>query len=248
MHIWEYILLFFSVIFGGALAFYFPVKDKSGLQMVLSFSGAYILGITVLHMMPMVFSTPNDKIGLYILGGFFLQLLLEQISSGVEHGHIHVPHDVKSGFVIQVMLGLCLHAFLEGLPLPEYGHHHHEAHEHGGGYNHLLFGIVLHKAPAAFALVLLFVRSGFRRNIVLICLIIFALMSPLGALVAGQLESQQILGPAGMNALVAVVVGSFLHIATTIIFEMDSSTHHRISLKRLGAISFGLLLALLTMH
>ncbi len=248
MHIWEYILLFFSVIFGGALAFYFPVKDKSGLKLVLSFSGAYILGIAVLHMMPMVYSTQNESIGIYILLGFFLQLLLEQFSSGVEHGHIHVPHDVKSGFVLQVMLGLCLHAFLEGLPLPEYGHHHHEHHSHDAGFNHLLFGIVLHKAPAAFALVLLFIRSGFHRNIVLACLVIFALMSPMGAMVAGQLESQQILGPAGMNALVAVVVGSFLHIATTIIFEMDNSAHHRISWKRLGAISFGLLLALLTMH
>ncbi len=249
MHTWEYILLFLSVIVGGGVAFFFPTKDKANLKLVLSFSGAFILGISVLHLMPMVFSgNQNNKVGAFILLGFFIQLLLEQLSSGVEHGHIHVPHHATKGFAFQIMLGLCIHAFIEGMPLPEYAHHHAHEHGHEHGYNHLLFGIILHKAPAAFALVLLLTQSGFAKHIIFLCLIIFASMSPLGANLTGFLQAESLISPNGMNALIAVVVGSFLHIATTIIFEMDNSTHHTISFKRLVVIAVGIGLALLTMH
>ena len=164
---WEYLILFLSVLFGGGLAFYFKKNNKEVLQMTLSFSGAYILGISVLHLMPVAFSTGEHSTGLYLLGGFFVQLLLERLSQGVEHGHIHAPHTGKTAFAIQIMIGLCIHAFFEGLPLGGYDDLH-AAHHHDHGEHHLLFGIVLHKAPAAFALVLLFLVSGIQKNIILI--------------------------------------------------------------------------------
>lgn len=238
----EYLILFLSVLLGGGLAFYFQKNNKALLQLVLSFSGAFILGISVLHLMPVAFSNEGNQVGMLILLGFFVQLLLEQLSKGVEHGHIHAPHHRKNSFAIQVLLGLCIHAFFEGIPLSN--EHIHAGHNH----DHLLLGIILHKAPAAFALVLLFLMSGFKKPFIWTSVMLFAAMSPLGAFVGEYLAKEGFLTIENQNYIVAFVVGSFLHIATTILFETDSNAHHKIPLKKLVAILIGLGMALMTMH
>ena len=96
MENWQYLTLFLSVIGGGGLAFYIRKNTQALLKSVLSFSGAYILGISVLHLMPTVFTNQIENIGLWILGGFFIQLVLEQFSGGVEHGHVHAPQHAKT--------------------------------------------------------------------------------------------------------------------------------------------------------
>ncbi len=247
----EYILLFGTVIIGGGIAFYVDRQYRTTLQWILSFSGSYILGISVLHLMPVAFKSELMQPGLWILAGFFIQLLLEQLSQGVEHGHIHAPHHPHNSFALQLMIGLCVHAFIEGMPLSSYSSFHAHTHEDGEAFGsmHLLLGIMLHKAPAAFALVSLLLLAKFRRIAVLLCLIVFALMSPLGAGLAEWLEVLGMLDEKALSGLIALVVGSFLHIATTIIFEMDSSSHHhRISWQKLLAIIAGLGMALATMH
>ena len=239
MSIGQYLLLFVSVLVGGLLAFYLKRCDRASMQLVLSFSGAYVLGITVLHLLPHAFTGEPTTIGLWILGGFFIQLFLEQLSGGVEHGHIHPENNASPGFAASIMIGLCAHAFLEGMPLS----HYHElgdlhTHDHNHGHQHYLVGIILHKLPAAFALVILLLLSGFRQSLVLICLLVFAAMSPLGALVAEQLPISDV----WQRRLIALVIGSFLHISTTIIFESDRG-HHRVSVRKLIAIVAGTLLA-----
>ena len=249
MDFWQYIVLFISVILGGGLALLVKKNDRVIMQWVLSFAGAYILGISVLHLMPMVFGVGSPNIGIWVLAGFFLQLFLERLSSGVEHGHIHSHHEPKFGFALQIMIGLCVHAFIEGLPLGNYEQVHNIAHGHDhSGTEHLLFGIIFHKAPAAFALVLLLVAGGFRLRTVMICLLIFALSSPLGAALTSQLALRDLLTTEIIITLMAIVVGSFLHIATTIIFEIDGTSHHSITWKKLIAILIGTGLALLTIH
>ena len=259
MHLLDYFILFSSVLLGGGLAFYFQKNNKKLLQLVLSFSGAFILGISVLHLMPVAFSFPIDPntfststeqteaisrhgniIGLLILLGFFIQIFLEQLSRGVEHGHIHAPHHGKTAFAIQILLGLSIHAFFEGIPLSNDEIH---AHNH---HNHLLYGIILHKAPAAFALVLLFLISGIKRSFIIIGLIVFASMSPLGAIVGEYLKESGVLTLERQNYVVAFVIGSFLHIATTILFEVESAEHHSISIRKLIAILVGIGMAVLT--
>ncbi|MEL6924647.1 MAG: ZIP family metal transporter [Bacteroidota bacterium] len=250
MGLLHYLLLIIAVLAGGLLGFATKQFDRSKLQLVLSFSGAYVLGITVLHLMPGIYSghEANASIGLWVLLGFVLQLLLETLSSGVEHGHIHHSNHLKRGTLISIMVGLCIHAFLEGLPLDGYiemqddlhGHSHDDEH----GPMHFLYGIILHKAPAAFALVVLLTLSNISRKVAIICLSIFALMSPLGAWLASQID----ISLAHTRILLAIVVGSFLHIATTILFEVDNTSHHRISWIKLLAIAGGLGISILTMH
>ncbi len=242
MPIWQSILLISTVLLGGGAAFVFQKEKKNLLQLILSFSGAYILGIAVLHLMPWVFAGGEHEPGIWILAGFFVQLLLEQLSAGVEHGHIHAPHKFSAGFVVSVMTGLCIHAFVEGMPLSYYGEFHQAELGHSHSHNHLLYGIVLHHIPAAFALVTLLLVSGLDKKWVLFCLAIFAIMSPLGASLAASID----ISPAWQKGILAFAVGSLMHIATVILFEMDNSSHHYISPRKLIAIGAGLGIAILT--
>ena len=104
----------------------------------------------------------------------------------------------------------------------------------------------MHKAPAAFALVLLFLVSEIRKDVIFICLIIFASMSPLGAGVADYFSHSQILTKEMLVNITSFVIGSFLHIATTILFEMDSTNHHKMPIQKLIVIAVGLGMAILT--
>ena len=240
MNIWQYILLFTIVFIGGGLAFLVRKYNPRALGLVLTFSGAYILGVTVIHLIPTAFIEGREDTGIWVLAGFLLQLILERLSRGVEHGHLHVHKNAGGSFAFQIMLGLCCHAFIEGMPLGFYTdvHSHHDV-----SGNDLLYGIILHKAPAAFALALLLIWSGFKKAIVVLCLILFASMSPLGSLLAAYLQPSLEVA----RALIALVIGSFLHIATTILFETDNA-NHKISWIKMLMILAGFGLALATLH
>lgn len=247
MEIWEYLLLFFSVIIGGGLAFYIKNYNPKILQRLLSFVGAYILGITVLHLLPDVYEGHSHSIGLWVLGGFCVQLILELVSGGVEHGHVHPIHEPKLGFALQILIGLCIHAFIEGMPLEVYESYH-ETTQHNHDHQHLLYGIILHKIPAAFVLVFLLNLSGYKKTSIWMLLVFFALMSPFGAYSAGALVKVGVLTVENEQILLAIVVGSFLHIATTILFETETKEHHHVSVNKIIMILLGLVLALFTVH
>ena len=243
MLIWEYLLLFLSVIIGGGLALVIKNYQKTLVKLIIPFTGAYILGITVLHLMPIVYSQGSHETGLYILLGFFIQIILEQFSRGIEHGHIHAPELPRVNILLSLMIGLGIHAFLEGIPLSIYPQLHESLHHHEETHNHLLVGIILHKAPAAFALTSILLLANFSKTIVASALIIFALMSPLGAFLSSFSQPNV----ETVTALTAITIGLFLHISTTTIFEADDKRQHRISYKKISAIILGVILALLTL-
>jgi zinc transporter ZupT len=221
----KFLLLFLTAMIAGSLVFFAPNFREKYFKLVLVFAGSYLFSITVLHLLPELFSSGFDgaKMGLFILIGFLLQQLLEFLSSGIEHGHIHHHHgETKSG-VITVMLGLFIHAFLEGTLLSHDNLISAEsvAHTHGG--QSVLIGIVMHKGPAAFALAAV-LSSSLSKKWTLILLTIFALASPLGMFSSSFLFESGILQKEGIGMLYGLVVGGFLHISTTIFFE--SSPHH----------------------
>lgn len=243
MQIWQYVLLFVTVLAGGGIALRLKKYNPAHLRLVLSFSGAYILGISILHLMPGVYNQEDSTVGLWILLGFFLQLILEQLTKGVEHGHVHVEGQPSRYFALPIMVGLCVHAFIEGLPLNDYNEFHQLHHGVGHNDNHLFYGIIIHKAPAAFALAILMLWSHSKFITIWLYLIIFAIMSPLGAFTA----SLFVLNLTVVTKLVAVVIGSFLHISTTILFEADDKHQHQIPWRKMTAILAGLGIALLTL-
>src|ERR1700761_8783707 len=110
MEAWKIILLFSAAFFGGTSVFLFKGDNHKMLKLVLAFSGAYLFGITVLHLIPDAYHEGDNYVGIFILGGFLFQILLEQFSQGVEHGHVHRAE--QAIFPLGIIVNLCLHAFL----------------------------------------------------------------------------------------------------------------------------------------
>jgi zinc and cadmium transporter len=232
MEIWKLLILFFSAFLGGSAIFLVKSDKSQLLKLILSFSGAYLFAITVLHLIPDAYSgVDSNEIGIYILIGFLLQVFLEQFSEGVEHGHIH-KHDDKQLFPYGIMISLCLHAFLEGMPLAKDQH------------NALIFGISLHHIPAAFALASILLQSHFKRASILFYIGVFAIMAPLGFCVSYGISNGSIGGvEAYFNKMMGIVIGIFLHISTTILFE--SGVDHKVSKRKMIAVICGVAIALI---
>ena len=238
MNVWEYILLFMSVTCAGLFYFFFKKTNSTYLKLSLAFTGSYLFAISMVHLIPGVFTSDNLNIGYFILFGFFLQLVLEYFSQGIEHGHIHVHHSHghKNTFPVAMMAGLCIHSFLEGMPLAGNFKHDHANHS-------LLTGILLHHLPVAFALVSMLTSSGISKTWTIINLLIFAMMAPAGAALSVMLSETDLFHISQyFNQIMAVVIGIFLHISTTILFE--SSSDHRFNLYKLVVIIFGAMLAI----
>jgi zinc and cadmium transporter len=234
MALFEYVLLFVLVMAAGLTYLFFRKANRIYLKLLLAFSGAYLFALSITHLIPSVFQSDVSNIGVYILAGFFLQIILEFFSEGIEHGHMHIHHDAHSPFPLTLMISLCLHSLLEGMPLAHSGHHHEAGEE-------LLFGIILHHLPVAFALMSMLLQSGLKTGTAILYLTIFALMAPLGALLGEEIGIEL---TAYYDRIMAVVIGIFLHISTTILFE--SSEGHRFNLYKLITIVAGGCLALVS--
>lgn len=230
-------LLFVSAFISGIAVFFVKRDNTNTLKLVLSFTGAYLFSITVLDLFPHVYFTPTEPpetIGIYVLAGFFFQLLLEQFSHGVEHGHLHHTHETRrSVFPLGIMLSLCLHALLEGMPL---------AARH---QNELVFGIALHHVPAAFALGSLLMHTSLSKRGIVLLLMLFSIMTPLGFLLSKGISSGDI-GSIDryFDRIMAMVIGVFLHISTTILFESGSADHHVFNRRKMIAVVLGIIVAL----
>jgi zinc transporter ZupT len=161
--------------------------------------------------------------------------MLEYLSGGIEHGHAHTHR--SAGLPVGLMIGLCLHAFLEGMPLGggDAGHSHH-GHSHSHGLEPLLLGIVLHKYPVAMVFLAMLLNSGLAKAKAFGLLAVFAAMAPLGTLLSGV----EMVGQYNRESL-AIVIGIFLHVSTTILFE--SSEGHRFNAYKMIAIAAGLALS-----
>lgn len=238
------VFLVLCVIASGGLVLIFKWRNEKVLKLLLAYSGAFILALCLFHLLPEVYTGLNNpnQAGWLIVGGFLLQLLLDYISGGIEHGHMHTEHDhshnheghhhhhhpVMQRFPWMLMLGLCIHAFIEGIPLL--------FNTTGGD---LFTAIIFHNIPISITLMTLFLISGKSISNSLIALVVFALMTPLGALSAFYLfpEGGQAADHFGLLAL-AFVIGIFLHISTTILFESDQN--HRFNLVKLIIILLGI--------
>ncbi len=219
-HTLEFIAPFLAVVVGGLIVYFF--RSLSFIRVLLVFSGAFLLSIVVFEMIPDIYMhNPPQSIGLWVMSGILLQVILEYFSKGAEHGHMH-KHTQKS-FPWILFVSLSAHALLEGMPL----HHHH----------HLIWGIVIHKLPVAMLLTFYFFKAKFRSSYIVLFLFGFGIMTPIGTWVA-QKSDEVAQYSIQMSA---VVVGMFLHIATTILFE--SSEGHRFKISKIIAFVLAVMLA-----
>lgn len=223
-----YAFLIGSVLLGVLLVLFLKPSKKI-VQLLLAFSGAYLLSVAILHLLPEVYAHAQDTkmIGMCILLGIILQSVLESFSKGAEHGHIHLHSDGKT-FPALLFVSLCVHAFSEGLPI------------HHAGEN-LLWAIVVHKVPIAIVLTSYLLHAKFSKGTIVTFLTVFALMSPLGVL----LSEEMMLFEKYIMEITAVIIGVFLHISTIILFE--STENHKFNLQKFLAILAGILLTVFTL-
>ena len=237
MTLFSYFILFGTALCGGLSFLLFKKNNPIYLKLTLAFSGAFLFSITVLHLIPDAYSSGAKSIGWFILGGFLLQIFIEFFSEGIEHGHIHVHTQDTGIFPYPVMLGLCIHSFFEGMPIA--------VQTDSSTRNSLISGIILHHVPVAFALMSLLVASGVGTGRSVFFLSVFCLMTPWGAFSGEELSVYLGNSELFFKNIMGLVIGIFLHISTTILFE--SGDEHRFNLYKMATILAGVGLSILTM-
>lgn len=233
-----YLVPLLSVLIGYGTALVLKPTNKKNLKLLLAFSGSFLLSLTVLHLLPEVYEASlhegghdahghehgSHPIGIFIMAGIIFQIILEYFSKGAEHGHVHSHgHGHDHGMPWLLFISLCLHALLEGMPVS----HHAD----------MAWGIGIHHFPIAIILTAFFINSGLNKWAVMVFMLVFAAMTPLGTLISGQLLFIEAYYP----YISAVVVGILFHISSTIIFE--SGEDHKFNLAKLLTIILGVIMA-----
>jgi zinc transporter ZupT len=226
-----------SVVLGGGLVTYLSATNKNQwIKLLLAFSGGFLLAIIFQHLLPDLYHDGDNSMGIYILYGFLIQLILEYFSGGIEHGHVHVHGKQQLPWLL--FLSLSIHSVIEGIPLGNHfagiesdGHHQHET---------LFWGIIFHQIPVAVALMTLLINTGMKTLINWLVLLMFGIMTPFGVLLGLSISPEQI--GIDVHMVLAIVVGMFLHISTTIIFE--TTENHKFNLLKLLSIIIGVSLAM----
>lgn len=230
----DYLILLSSIGLGAATVFLFRLDAPRHIKLVNAFTGAFLLSLTFLHLLPELYHGHENEteirpllIGSLMLAGFFVQVALDVISMGVEHGH---SHQLQGRMPIGVVAGLCLHAFVEAMALGDA-----QAHFDPASRRLLLVSIVVHNFPVSVALLGMLLQSGMKRAGALRLLLLFAAMGPLGMFLSAHTPLANY-----SRELMAVVIGIFMHISTTILFE--ASDVHRFNIAKLLAIITGTVL------
>lgn len=231
-----YIILFAAVFSSGFTVSLITIP-KQALKLLLAFPGSLLFSIAVLDLIPEVYSNMGKTAGIYILAGFFFQIILEFFSRGIEHGHTH-HHEGKS-FVLMMMVSLSIHSLLEGMAVS-----YHPSNSDTLLNKGLYIGILLHKVPVAIALMVMLNEIYEEKIKRLILLAIFACMSPLGMYMGAHTDFLMTMsgGQYVLNIATGLVTGILLHISTTILFE--SSEDHRFNLIKFITVLFGALLTI----
>ena len=223
--IWTVLIL--SVALGAVAAWVIPTDSKT-FKYLLAFSGAFLFGTLLTHMVPEVFQEGSTQMGWWIMFGFGVQLMLDYLSEGLEHGHFH-SH--KNSVPWLAIVGLLLHSFIEGMPLNDNSVH---GHDHSQGT--FLWAIALHKLPIALLVTGALRKAQVPLQTIGLIVVLFALATPLGATFSNATTIAKY-----APEMLAVSVGLLLHVSTTILFE--SSQNHQFNLIKLIFVIAGMALA-----
>lgn len=222
-----FILLILSVVAGVLLGNYFGKKEKFA-KSLLIVSAGFLITICLNEVFPEVYHSETENLGIFVIGGVLLQMILEALTKGFEHGHFH-HHSENNILPMALMVGLFIHAFIEGIPLGN----------EENPFSPYLMGILVHNIPISFILgAFLFNRKSTKASYPSILIVaLFALASPFGMLLGNYFN------PEWQPYFLAIVGGIFLHISSVIIFE--SNKNHNVDWTKIGLVLLGVSLALM---
>ena len=215
-----------AVVIGALIAAFTTKNSVKFKQLLLSFSGSFLLSITLIELIPEVLAAHTDQktASLFILFGILLQIILEGFSKGAEHGHSHGSEAKGIKVIALILIALFIHAFIDGVPLE--------------GRTHLLWAVALHKIPIGMILFSLTQKAGLDKSGSYITVILFGLVTPLGSR-AGELACIVRYLP----YLNAISAGIFLHVGAIILFESEKG--HRFNLSKIMVVILGIAIAYL---
>lgn len=202
------LILYIAAIFifagiGAALPFVKRWNDTV-LHSFIAFGAGVFLGAVFFHLLPDI--SPVKGGFILVLIGFLFVLLIEQFTArrhDTDSGDDVHRHDVIS---IATFTGLVIHSLTAGLALGI------------GTYASVQLGFVMfiaiiaHKAVGAFSLATILRLSSFSTRKSITLLVIFALMTPFGAILAYLLLSD--LGTIATQISLALATGTFLYVTT----------------------------------
>lgn len=217
----ESLLNSFAIVVAGLLAGLAPLYRNWSHETAhrwIAFGAGALLGAGFLHMMPEGYELTGARGLPFVLLGFIVLYLIEQI--GFKH-----PHEEDEGEFHEIgllaFLGVTLHDLVDGITLGA-GEHLPEL------VSAVFLGLLLHKIPMTFSLSILLVHGGYRRSRVILLLVIMLLALPLGTLIAESLvglnDSSFMIG-----ALVLFSAGTFLYIGA---YELLPEMHRKSSSDR----------------
>jgi zinc transporter ZupT len=257
--------LLFVAIIGGLALEILGDRAMNNLSIILAFGGAFIMGLIFLHLVPEAFSYSSIA-GTFVLIGFLVQILLEYLSKGLEHGHVHLnnssSHKTSTVMPWAAIVSLCIHALLESMPLAEgasavdvahqvrsMGSLHVHVHADTAIGSALFLGLAIHKLPVALVLMGLIKSTGATKVTRWGLLTLFGIMPGLGMYIYDTIIHSGVALPGGvstfMSATHGLVIGILLHVSTTVIFE--SGEGHAFNYNKLIATLLGLTIAYITL-
>ena len=215
----SYLLIIVSVAVWGVIPVLSSRVRPGLLRGVSTFAGAFLLASCFVNIVPHLFigidkehfvaEAYGMKIGGAVVVGLLLQMLIERLTGGIGHGE--QTESLPRGSIAGLMIGLCVHAFLEGMPLVS-----HDGDIHQG----LLYGIALHNVPIALVLTALLWQQGAGAGKTMVLLLLFGIMTPLGSVfnlvvLPGDTLVQ--------NLLMGLVVGILLHVGAGFMSSHDEA-------------------------
>src|SRR5690606_8343871 len=109
----------------------------------------------------------------------------------------------------------------------------------------LVFEFTIHPEPAAFAIGRILLNTLLSKTNISIFLLLIASITPLCFLTSKGISEGEIGNITQyFDKIMAIVIGIFLHISTTILFESGSADHHKFNRKKMIAVILGVLVSL----
>ena len=194
------IFIFVITMAGGWIPTLKPWSQKS-FRMLISFCAGVLLGAVFFHMVPEISPILGREMGFPIMLGFLGIYVMEKFI---------MVHPCEEGACdyhkigLAAYVGIGFHSILDGVAI--------------GAGNMLnismviLLAVTIHKFPAALALSSILVKGGeYSRKKILLSMFIFALATPIGALVSMNVMDH--LSPDPIGFALGISAGTFLYIS-----------------------------------
>ena len=194
-----------TVIFVSLLGGFLPLLrelSQRALALLLSFSAGVLLGAVFFHMLPETGKVLGESIGFPVLCGFLLIFVMERFVflHACEERDCDIHH-----MGIPAFLGISLHSLLDGvalgagLILPQLG-------------PVVLLAVLIHKMPDSLSISSILLSAGWQRRKVARLSLLFALTTPVGALLAFLFF--RVLSEKSIAIAIGISSGTFLAVAT----------------------------------